>query len=80
MTHFFQKLIWKNINLSQNIQAFLLMSRRRKALSTNLKYMKRTINVKVFSDLFQASSSPRKNYVFFVVETFVDFRSMDNYF
>ena len=60
---------------------FLLMSRRRKVLSTNLKYINRTINVKVISDLFQASSSPpQKNYVFFVVETFVDFRSMDNYF
>ena len=57
------------------------MSRRRKVLSTNLKYINRTINVKVISDLFQASSSPpQKNYVFFVVETFVDFRSMDNYF
>ncbi|KAG8520165.1 Dihydrofolate reductase, partial [Galemys pyrenaicus] len=31
------------INFSQNIQVFSLMSRKRKALSTNLKYMKRMI-------------------------------------
>ncbi|XP_055418833.1 dihydrofolate reductase isoform X3 [Bubalus kerabau] len=35
-----------------DIQVFLWMSRRKKALSTNLKYMKRTINVKMFSHLF----------------------------
>lgn len=43
-----------------DVQEFLLMSRKRKALSTNLKYMKRTINVKVFSDLFHTLSlSPK---------------------
>ena len=39
------------------------------ALSTNLKYMKRTINVTMFSDLFQAFLPSQKNYIFFVVET-----------
>ena len=52
------------------------MSRRKKALSTNLKYMKRTINVKMFSDLFQAFLPPQKNYICFVVETSVHFRSI----
>lgn len=57
-----------------DVQEFLLMSRKRKALSTNLKYMKRTINVKVFSDLFHTLSlSPKCIF-------FVDFGPVDNYF
>ena len=50
-------------------QVFLWMSRKKKALSTNLKYMKRTINMTMFSNLFQAFPPPKKNYIFFVVET-----------
>lgn len=73
-TFFSQKLTWKNINFSQNIQEFLLMSRKRKALSTTLKYRKRTINVKVFFDLFHTLSlSPKCIF-------FVDFGPVDNYF
>lgn len=44
------------------------MSRRKKALSTNLKYMKRTINVKMFSDLFQAFLS---NVLLFPINLFL---------
>ena len=38
---------------STDTQVFFLMSRKRKALSINLKYMKRTINVKIIWVLFQ---------------------------
>uniref|UniRef100_A0A8C6C7A1 dihydrofolate reductase n=1 Tax=Monodon monoceros TaxID=40151 RepID=A0A8C6C7A1_MONMO len=54
----FPEIDLEKYKLLPDIQVFLLMSRRRKALSTDLKYMKRTINVKVSSDLFQASSCP----------------------
>ncbi|CAD7689568.1 unnamed protein product [Nyctereutes procyonoides] len=57
---FFPEIDWRNINFCQNTQVFFLMSRRRKALSTNLKYMRRKINVKIFFDLFQVSSPPRQ--------------------
>uniref|UniRef100_A0A8C2NFZ1 dihydrofolate reductase n=1 Tax=Capra hircus TaxID=9925 RepID=A0A8C2NFZ1_CAPHI len=40
------------------------LEKTKKALSTNLKHMKRTINVKMFSDLFQASPPPQKTIYF----------------
>ncbi|TKC42747.1 hypothetical protein EI555_005480, partial [Monodon monoceros] len=41
----FPEIDLEKYKLLPDIQVFLLMSRRRKALSTDLKYMKRTINV-----------------------------------
>lgn len=46
-------------------QVFFPMSRKRKALSTNLKYMKRMINVKVFSDLLQVVPHSLQTIIYF---------------